>query len=392
MKIKLTESQLTKMVKVLKEGHNYTFNDVLDMVGRIKEYFSSFISNLEKQKTTKEHKHPNFPLEHMIKYVLDSIRDNEYEAENMFDNSDFEDNFIYAFFYRDSRSIDSWHNLYCQFKYELERKEPEICKHEDDIDWDVVKKESGIITNEPKKEIKQPKVSINEPKQITFEDTPIYDTFEDAYKFLFELKEVSLDKKFCTKEYYRMFRILYSTGSAKVDQLRIKYKRTKDSPPERSLPSDSDEEKINDFIKKYRYLSTNKFYEFAKMFSDETGISLDKIKKKRSEFIDKKIEKIFTPKYDESSVIKDPDYNKAQEIMRIARKYLNCCRKGYWDCDDDDPPFDFSGPKIYTEPNVEYEPTIKGGNNTPSKPSSGDGGVGKPSSLSETIRKILRKL
>jgi hypothetical protein len=391
MKIKLTEAQLTKMVKVLKEGHNYTFKDVLKMADEIKKHFSSYISNLEKQKTTKKHIHPNFPLEHMIKYVLDSIRYNEYEAENMFDSGYFEDNFIYAFFYRNSRSIDSWHKLYCHFKYDLERKQPEICKREDEIDWDLVKKESGIITNEPKKEIKQPKVSINEPKQITFEDTPIYDTFEAAYKFLFELKQVSLDKKFCSKEYYRMFKILYSTGSVKVEQLRIKYKSTKDSSPEKNLPSSSDEEKINDFLKKYRYLPGNKFYEFAKMFSDETGISLDKIKKKRSELIDKKIEKIFTPKYDENSVKKDPDHNKAQEIMQIAGRYFNCCRKGYWDCDND-PPFDFSGPKIYKEPNVEYEPTIKGGDNTPSKPSFGFGDVGKPSSLSETIRKILRKL
>jgi hypothetical protein len=140
----------------------------------------------------------------------------------------------------------------------------------------------------------------------------------------------------------------------------------------------------------------DKFYEFAEKFSNETGISVDIIRKKRKEFISKTFSKILRPKYDESSVMKDPDYDKAQEIMEIAGEYLNCCRKGYWDCDDDDdPPFDFSGPKIYTEPNVEYEPTIKGGNNTPSKPSSGDSGdikIGSPSSLSETIRKILRKL
>jgi hypothetical protein len=307
----------------------------------------------------------------------------------MFDNSDFEDNFIYAFFYRNSRSIDSWHNLYCQFKYELERKEPEICKHKDNIDWDVVKKESGIITNEPKKEIKQPKVSINEPKQITFEDTPIYDTFEDAYKFLFELKKVSLDKKFCSDEYSKMFHILYNTGSVKVTQLRKKYQATKDYPPERSLPSGSDEEKINDFIKKYDYLSDTKFYEFAEKFSNETGISVDIIRKKRKEFISNKYGKLFRPKYDESSVMKDPDYDKAQEIMEIAGEYLNCCRKGYWDCDDD-PPFDFSGPKIYKEPNVKYEPTIKGGDNVPSTPTGGKSGGGV--STNEEIKRIIRKL
>ena len=235
---------------------------------------------------------------------------------------------------------------------------------------------------------------LTEPKIILFgnNDTPIYDTFEDAYNFIFELKEVSLDKKVCSKEYYRMFNILYNTGSIKVEQLRIKYKATKDSSPERSLPSGSDEEKIKDFIKKYDYLPDTKFYDFAEKFSNETGISVDIIRKKRKEFINKKYSKIFTPKYDESSVRKDPDYNKAQEIMQIADEYLTCCRKGYWDCDDDDPPFDFSGPKIYKEPNVEYEPTIQGGDNTPSKPNFGDSGVGKPSSLSETIKKILRKL
>ncbi len=234
---------------------------------------------------------------------------------------------------------------------------------------------------------------VTEPKIIMFgkNNTPIYDTFEDAYNFLFELKQVSLDKEFCSDEYYRMFEILYNTGSIKVTQLRKKYQATKDSPPERNLPSGSDEEKIKDFIKKYDYLPDTKFYEFAEKFSNETGISVDIIRKKRKEFISKKYGKIFTPKYDESSVRKDPDYNKAQEIMQIADEYLTCCRKGYWDCDDD-PPFDFSGPKIYKEPNVEYEPTIKGGNNTPSKPNFGDSGVGKPSSLSETIRKILRKL
>lgn len=379
MKIVITEKQLERIIK---EGYNYTFKDVLDMVGEIKKYFSSFFPNLEKQKTTKEHKHPNFPLEHMIKYVLDSIGDNEYEAETMF-NSDFNDEFLNAFFYRNSRSIDSWHSLYCHFKYVLERTQPEICKNEDEINWDLVKNEFENIKDDSK-------LSINEPKKIMYEKTPIYDTFEDTYKFLFELKKVSLDKKFCSDEYSKMFHILYNTGSVKVTQLRKKYQATKDYPPERSLPSGSDEEKINDFIKKYDYLSDTKFYEFAEKFSNETGISVDIIRKKRKEFISNKYGKLFRPKYDESSVMKDPDYDKAQEIMEIAGEYLNCCKKGYYDCDNDDPPFDFSGPKIYKEPNVKYEPTIKGGDNVPSTPTGGKSGGGV--STNEEIKRKIRKL
>ena len=381
MKIIISEQQLQRIIK---EAYNYTFDDVVNEIENLEYYFKSFISSLEKHKVTKEHKHPNFPLEGMIKYVFDAIKNNQREAQKLF--LEFGDTFIYAFFYRNSKSIDSWHNLYCHFKFVLEREEPEICKHEDDINWDLVKNEFGNIKDDSK-------LNINEPKKIMYEKTPIYDTFEDAYKFLFELKKVSLDKEFCSNEYTKMFHVLYNTGSVKVTQLRKKYQATKDYPPERSLPSGGDEEKINDFIKKYDNLSDTKFYEFAEKFSNETGISMDVIRTKRKEFISKKYGKLFRPKYDESSVMKDPDYDKAQEIMEIAGEYLNCCKKGYYDCDNDDPPFDFSGPKIYKEPNVKYEPTIKGGNNLPSTPTSGKSGgkLGGGVSTNEQIKRKIKR-
>jgi hypothetical protein len=392
--IRLTERDLTKLIKrVLVEEHSYTFEDVLDKVHDINQYFPSFFSNLQKHKTTEEHNHPNFPLEHMIKYVLDFIKENEYEAEYMFNRGDLEDNFIYAFFYRNSRSIDSWWILYCQFKYYFDRKEPEICKHEDDINWDIVKQETG----QPEIKKGNDGFNLNEPRKTNIGNNTIYDTFNDAYNFAIKLdeflEELAPSNKVCDKKHLVMLNILLNTSQIKINELVEKYKNTprwdESEPAERSVPSGSDEEKINRFLEKYINFPDDKFYEMAKEFSNETGISVETVREKRMEKFKKTWGKILKPKNYEKDLKKDPEYNQANEIEGIARKWLHCCRKGKYDCDDD-PPRKYDGPIIRpNELNISYTP-IGGGDstNTPSNPMTG----GEREMMRESIKRILRTL
>jgi len=220
-----------------------------------------------------------------------------------------------------------------------------------------------------------------------------YTSFDEAYSFMMELdehlNELAPNDEVCDKRHLNMLHRLYNTAHHKVIELREKYKGGSDLPAQRNFSSSSNEEKINDFIKKYDNLPDKKFYEFAELLSKEIGVSVEEIKKMRLDFIKKKYSKLLKPKYDEGRMRKDPHYKQAQEIFSMAGTWLDCCKKGYYDCDDDDPPFKFNdGPFKYKEPNVTYEPIGTGGG----QPTIDDKSYSRDREMSEQIIKILKKL
>lgn len=206
----------------------------------------------------------------------------------------------------------------------------------------------------------------NEPKVIK----NYYESFDEAYSFMLELdeylNELAPSDEVCNDEHLKMLHRIYNTAGNKVRELREKYDADKyaASTTEKAFADGSVDQKINDFIKKYDGLPDKKFYEFAELFSKEIGIPFEKMKEKRLEFIDKKFNKLLKPSYDKNSLRKDPLYKQTQEMFTIAGKWLDCCEKGYYDCDDDDNGDDDYNYTNYKEPNVKYD-SIKGGENVP---------------------------
>jgi hypothetical protein len=209
---------------------------------------------------------------------------------------------------------------------------------------------------------------LNEPNLT---NNNYYESFDDAYSFMLELDEylnnLAPSDEVCDEKHLNMLHRIYNTGGKMVQDLRKKYKSTIDQPSEKAFADGSIDQKINDFIKKYDYLPDNKFYEFAELFSKEIGVTVEEIRKKRLEFINKKFSKLLKPtKWDDKAVRKDPLYIKAQKMFGMASGWLDCCKKGYYDCDDDDNGDDDYNYTNYKEPNVKYD-SIKGGENVPNE-------------------------
>lgn len=233
---------------------------------------------------------------------------------------------------------------------------------------------------------------LNEP---TIGENNTYASFDEAYSFMMELdeylNELAPSDKVCSERHLKMLNRIYNTAHYMVLELRDKYKGGPDLPAQRNYSSNSNDEKINDFIKKYDHLPDTKFYEFAELLSKEIGVSVEEIENKRSEFIKKEFSKLLKPEWDEGRMRKDSQHKQAQEMFSMARTWLDCCKKGYYDCDDDDPPFKFNkGPFKYKEPNVTYEP-IKTGGGQPTKDDKLDS-KNPGREMSEQIRRTLRKL
>lgn len=234
---------------------------------------------------------------------------------------------------------------------------------------------------------------LNEP---TIGENNTYTSFDEAYSFMMELdehlNELAPSDNVCDEKHLNMLHRIYNTAHYKVDELKKKYKSGVDLPAQRNFSSNSNEEKINDFIKKYDHLPDSKFYEFAELLSKEIGVSVEEIRKMRLNFIKKKYSKLLKPKHhDEGRMRKDPHHKQAQEMFSMAGTWLDCCKKGYYDCDDDDPPFKFNdGPFKYKEPNVTYEPIGTGGGQ-PTKDDKSDN-INPSREMSEQIRRTLRKL
>jgi hypothetical protein len=237
---------------------------------------------------------------------------------------------------------------------------------------------------------------LNEPNLTS---NNYYESFDDAYSFMLELDEylnnLAPSDEVCDEKHLNMLQRIYDTADKMVVDLRKKYKSTIDQPSEKAFADGSIDQKINDFIKKYDYLPDNKFYEFAELLSKEIGVTVEDIRKKRLEFINKKFSKFSKPtKWDDKAVRKDPLHIKAQQMFEMAGGWLDCCKKGYYDCDDnndDDPPFNFP-PKKNKDIDVKYEPTIKGGGNVPSEFDGGKKGGEPGVPMNEQIKKLIRKL
>jgi len=109
---------------------------------------------------------------------------------------------------------------------------------------------------------------LNEP---TIGENNTYTSFDEAYSFMMELdehlNELAPSDNVCDKKHLNMLHRIYNTAHYKVDELKKKYKSGVDLPAQRNFSSNSNEEKINDFIKKYDHLPDPKFYEFAELLS-----------------------------------------------------------------------------------------------------------------------------
>ena len=382
MKVIISEQQY---IRLITEKEN-DFEHILEVVDWIEGNLEEFLDELKSKQKSKIH--PDFPLEHIVKFVISTIKGNAQLTEILYDL--FERMFYNAIIGVPNNAIFYWGSLYCLMNQEMGNK-MEICKDPKDINWEIVRQQSGIEkSNENKINNK-----LTEPRVI---DNRFYETFEDAYKFMEELhkllNQLAPSNKVCSKTYIEMLHRIYNTAGKMVQDLRDKYKSTIDQPAEKKFQPGSNDEKINNFILKYDNLPDNKFYEFAELFSKEIGVTVEEIRKKRLEFIKKKYSKLLTPtKWDDKAVRKDPLHTKAQQMFGMAGGWLDCCKKGYYDCDDDDPPFKFNtGPIKYTEPNVKYEPTIQGGGNIPSEFDTGGkkgGELGVP--MNEQIKKLIRK-
>jgi hypothetical protein len=228
---------------------------------------------------------------------------------------------------------------------------------------------------------------LNEPN-VTSEN--YYESFDSAYSFMNELdgflNDLAPSDRVCDKNNLKMLNRLYNTAHYMVLGLMEKYKGGLSLPADRSFPPNSNDEMINNFIKKYDHLPDKKFYEFAELLSKDIGVSVEEIGNKRREFIKNEYSKLLNPKWDEGRMKKDPYYNQAQEMFDIAKTWLDCCKKGYYNCDDD-PPIKFNDDSFkYKEPNVTYEPIKKGGSNVPSD-IGGEVGFG----MNEGIKRLIRK-
>ena len=93
---------------------------------------------------------------------------------------------------------------------------------------------------------------LNEP---TIGENNTYTSFDEAYSFMMELdehlNELAPSDNVCDKKHLNMLHRIYNTAHYKVDELKKKYKSGVDLPAQRNFSSNSNEEKINDFIKKY---------------------------------------------------------------------------------------------------------------------------------------------
>ena len=166
-------------------------------------------------------------------------------------------------------------------------------------------------------ELKEPE----EPEEPELTNNNYYESFNNAYSFMLKLDEYlnNLDpSKVCDKKHLNMLQRIEDTADKMVLDLRNKYKSTIDQPSEKAFADGSIDQKINDFIKKYDYLPDTKFYEFAKLFYKKFG-------------------KLSKPtKWDDNAVRKDPLNIEAQKMGWMAGRWLDCCKKGYYDCNDDD--------------------------------------------------------
>lgn len=209
---------------------------------------------------------------------------------------------------------------------------------------------------------------LNEPKVIK----NYYESFDETYSFMFELNEylneLAPSDEVCNDEHLKMLYRIDNTAANKLRELQKKYEVARTS--EKAFADGSVDQKINDFIIKYDDLTDDKFYEFAELFSKEIGIPFEKIKKKRLEFIEKKINP--KPSYNENSLKKDPLYIEIQEMFSMTYEWLECCKDGEYICDDDDNGDDNNNDngtrdyRNYKKPNVKYD-SIKGGENVPDK-------------------------